>query len=319
MYRSRSFPLAAALLATLLSTSAAHALVICAKEDLANPGHPKEKSKLYLKAACDPVKHEVSIGIETIGVVGTDATVKIAGANLQVVSGGGSTYGTPNGLGNVIVGYNAEIGVEQRGGSHNVVVGDGHTYGGTGGVVFGLDNWINSRSAVLGGHGNQTYTDAVILNGEYNTAQGAFSTASGYDNYAFGDYSNISGGQSNQALGVYSSVTGGYTNGAGGDWSSVTGGDQSVASANYSTVTGGHYNVVTGQNGSICGGRFNTVSASYASVSGGYGNDATGTDSVVSGGSNNTAAGGGSTVSGGANRSVSFSDDWRAGSLFEDF
>ena len=37
-------------------------------------------------------------------------TVIVSGANLQVVNGTGTTYGEPNALGNVIVGYNAERG-----------------------------------------------------------------------------------------------------------------------------------------------------------------------------------------------------------------
>ena len=51
----------------------------------------------------------------------------MTGANVQIVDGTGDTGGTPNGLGNLIVGYNASSG-DTRTGSHNLVVGDLHTY-----------------------------------------------------------------------------------------------------------------------------------------------------------------------------------------------
>jgi len=51
-----------------------------------------------------------------------------SGVNLHLRDGSGSTSGT-NGLGNLIIGYNEDEWVANpRNGSHNLVVGDNHTY-----------------------------------------------------------------------------------------------------------------------------------------------------------------------------------------------
>jgi hypothetical protein len=56
--------------------------------------------------------------------------VIFTGANVHVRSGSGETDGTPNGRGNLIVGYNeAAPGPSgYRSGSHNLLVGPAHTY-----------------------------------------------------------------------------------------------------------------------------------------------------------------------------------------------
>ena len=92
--------------------------------------------------------------------------VTITGANLHIVNGLGSTDcigdqgneipDCPNGLGNLIVGYNEprppELGEDFRTGSHNVVVGDGHNFSRFGGVVVGFRNTISGDfSSVSGG------------------------------------------------------------------------------------------------------------------------------------------------------------------------
>jgi hypothetical protein len=78
----------------------------------------------------------------------------------------------PNGLGNLIVGYNEprpEGFVNFRTGSHNVVVGQQHNFSGFGGLVVGFFNEISGDFAsVSGGFGN--------------TASGAFSSVSGGNN-----------------------------------------------------------------------------------------------------------------------------------------
>ena len=78
-------------------------------------------------------------------------TVLISGANLQVVSGGGSTGATVNGTGNIIIGYDEDNG-DDKSGSHNLVVGYGHTYSSYGGIVVGYENSITGEySSVSGG------------------------------------------------------------------------------------------------------------------------------------------------------------------------
>ena len=101
-------------------------------------------------------------------------TVLISGANLQVVSGEGSTDAPVNGRGNVIIGYDEEasfveswiLGLDKSG-SHNLIVGAGHKYTSFGGMV------------------------------------------AGYNNAIWGDFSSVSGGLNNYAVGNFSSILGG--------------------------------------------------------------------------------------------------------------
>ena len=98
----------------------------------------------------------------------SDETVLISGANLQVVSGQGSTDALVNGTGNIIIGYDEEalFGNADKSGSHNLVVGYGHTYSSFGGIVVGYNNSIIGYfSSVSGGY--------------LNTASGVWSSVSG--------------------------------------------------------------------------------------------------------------------------------------------
>ncbi|MGH8063935.1 MAG: hypothetical protein ACRERE_01605 [Candidatus Entotheonellia bacterium] len=96
-------------------------------------------------------------------------TVIITGANLQIVNGVGQTScednlgnpipGCPNGLGNLLVGYNEPRdpsfpgvpGETIRTGSHNVVVGRFHNFAGVGGLVAGELNEILGDFAAVSG------------------------------------------------------------------------------------------------------------------------------------------------------------------------
>ena len=142
-----------------------------------------------------------------------DETVLISGANLQVVSGEGSTDATVNGTGNIIIGYDEDNfdGDAIKSGSHNLVVGEGHTYSSYGGIVVGYHNSIT---------------------GEYSSVLG------GYDNTASGPASSVSGGASNTASGFYSSVSGGEGNIASGYYSSASGGSHNTASEHYDSASG---------------------------------------------------------------------------------
>ena len=87
------------------------------------------------------------------GQGGSNETLRISGANLQIVNGEGST-GTVNGTGNLIVGYNRPVsgGESNRTGSHVIVCGDQNNYSSWGGFVSGTKNTITERfSNVLGG------------------------------------------------------------------------------------------------------------------------------------------------------------------------
>ena len=152
-------------------------------------------------------------------------TVLISGANLQVVSGSGETAEAVNGTGNIIIGYDEDSNSDKSG-SHNLVVGFGHTYSSYGGIVAGSNNSITGDYSSVSG-------------GRYNTASGLMSSVSGgYGNSASGYLSSVSGGNSNNASGEASSVLGGHTNNSFGSFSSVSGGFENTASPNYSTVSG---------------------------------------------------------------------------------
>ena len=220
--------------------------------------------------------------------------VVITGANLRIVNGLGSTSCTdaqfnpipncPNGLGNLIVGYNeprppADVsifGPDDRTGSHNVVVGQENNFSSFGGLVIGVVNGISGQfSSVSGGIGN----------------------------IASGSWSSVSGGDLNKASGIFSSVGGGLDN---------------RASGNGAAVCGGQVNTASGGTDTICGGVANTASGVQSSVSGGFQNTASGFRSSVSGGENNTASGEASSVSGGSNRTALGTENWAAGPLFAD-
>jgi hypothetical protein len=185
------------------------------------------------------------------------------GVNVHVRSGSGATYGTINGLGNLIVGYNeARATGSDKTGSHNLVVGRSHNYTSYSGLVAGYSNTVSG-------------TYASVSGGNNNLASGNQSSVSGgYLNTASGDYSSVSSGQNNESSGSRSSVSGGRNNVASGEYSSVSGGIWNTASRGYSSVSGGSSN---------------TASCGYSSVSGGQSNVASGTYSSVSGGRNNVA------------------------------
>ena len=119
----------------------------------------------------------------------------ITGAILYIVNGLGQTDcgsqeepipDCPNGLGNLIVGYNesrAEFdgGEDIRTGSHYVVVGQQHNFSRFGGVVVGRFNTISGDfSSVNGGTGNMvTGGTSVISGGQSNAANGFRSVVSG--------------------------------------------------------------------------------------------------------------------------------------------
>ena len=149
--------------------------------------------------------------------------VVITGANLRLVNGLGRTDCTaepdepipdcPNGLGNLIVGYNElrEFAENVRTGSHNVVVGRFHHFSRVGGLVVGDDNEIGGDFAVVSG-------------GQRNTARGDRSAVSGgLFNTASGEQSSVSGGQGNTASNDFAAVSGGHNRTAAGEFDWVAG------------------------------------------------------------------------------------------------
>jgi hypothetical protein len=181
--------------------------------------------------------------------------VFITGANLHIVNGLGRTDcgseekpipDCPNGLGNLIVGYNEPRdpefdGPDIRTGSHNVVVGQGHNFSNVGGLVVGLLNMISGRFASVSGGDSNTASGDVssVSGGILNTASGFLAVvSSGSGNMASGPGAAVSGGQLNTASGLLASVSGGTGNTASGDWSVVGGGRNRTAEGEFDWVAG---------------------------------------------------------------------------------
>jgi hypothetical protein len=248
--------------------------------------------------------------------------ITIRGANLHIVNGLGSTDcfdeegseipDCPNGLGNLIVGYNEPrdpiFGENIRTGSHNVVVGQFHNFSRFGGLVVGELNEISGGFAVVSG-------------GRFNTASGdSASVTGGNNNLASGPFTVVSGGSANTASGFFAPGNGPVA-------AVVSGGGGNTASGNFAVVSGGESNIASFDGAVVSGGARNTASGLASSVSGGGinffngeepGNTASGDFASVSGGQGNTASGFTSSVSGGLNRTAAGDFDWVAGSLFED-
>lgn len=254
------------------------------------------------------------------------------GINVQITNGAGATN-TINGLGNLVVGYDAprdlgdvvcsdgqfstqadceandEIWARNhKSGSHNIVGGDANSYSSFGGLLVGTQNVINRGVAsVSGGVFNIASAFYSSVSGGYaNAASGFYSSVSGGDfNTASGESSSVGGGFENTASGVWSSVSGGAFNDAIGDQSSVSGGGSNTAKGDRSSVSGGELNDASGSWSSVSGGRANTASVESSSVSGGELNIASGQKSSVSGGNENIARGVQSSVTGGRNNIAS--------------
>ena len=271
------------------------------------------------------------LSIEQIpdGVGGLAQTLRVTGANFQIVSGSGATNGNPllpsstlltstNGLGNLIVGYN-ELGNpngDDRTGSHNIVVGHKNTYTEFGGLIAARQNSITSPFAsvsggrrnlasglgasVSGGNRNTAGdVNSAIGGGVYNLAVGVYSSVSGgVFNSATGFVTAVSGGRYNTASGAYASVSGGSSNLASGGGSSATG-FNNEAGGSYSTISGGRNNTAMGFSSSISGGRFNIATGPYSSISGGKTGKSDGYATSISGGQYNTANDNFASISGG--------------------
>src|SRR5215471_8646740 len=102
--------------------------------------------------------------------------VTITGANLRILNGLGATD-TINGVGNIIVGYNEERSPEcpvfpcinERTGSHNVIVGRGQNFTSFGGLVVAQFNTISGQwASVSGGFGNTASGSVASVSGGQN-------------------------------------------------------------------------------------------------------------------------------------------------------
>jgi hypothetical protein len=201
-----------------------------------------------------------------LSVEQTTKTVVFSGANIVIRSGSGYTDdgGSLEGLGNLFIGYNEDSDSDEvQTGSHNLIIGDEHSFTSYGGIVAGYDGAIS---------------------GAYSTISG------GLSNTASGDYSSISGGSHNTASGERSAIGGGGENIASAYNSAIIGGEGNETSSSYATISGGAYNVASNYYASVSGGVFNTASGNFSSVSGGGYNTASGSSSSISGSNYQTAS-----------------------------
>jgi hypothetical protein len=109
-----------------------------------------------------------------VNAVTSEDTLLFTGMNVQLVKRSGQTDSSANGAGNLILGYNTStVGAgDQKTGSHDLIVGDQHTYTRTSGVVAGLNNTLSNDWAFVAG-------------GFRNTASGLQSFVGGaHDNLA---------------------------------------------------------------------------------------------------------------------------------------
>ena len=206
--------------------------------------------------------------------IGGKPTITVRGANLQIVSGSGSTDAAVNGAGNLVVGYNEAPGIQT--GSHNLLLGTSQEF-----TSFG-----------------------AIVGGSHNRAAGSYSTVLGYQNTASGTRTTVSGGSRNTAAGTSSAIGGGYANRADSPYSAIVGGCENRTSA--TTQATGDERFCGAQDAfqSILGGHSNSAMGLFSSIGGGWKNITSKGGASVSGGSNNLANGPLSSVAGGAFRTV---------------
>ena len=231
------------------------------------------------------------------------STLTFSGINVAIVNGSGTTDGTTNGLGNLVLGYNENPWTAARTGSHSLVIGMEHEYTGWAGAVFGRHNTIGGDATSVTG-------------GESNTATGEYASVSGgSSNNAYGDYASVTGGLANTASGFIASVSGGQGNESHADISSILGGEAGIAgdpalgpdhSIGWAAViVGGALNEASGDNSTILGGSSNKAIGAYSGIVGGNSNTASNTYAIVGGGTNNSSLNAYSVVAGGVNNTSS--------------
>lgn len=134
--------------------------------------------------------------------------VVFSGCNVQIKKDNGN-YWAPNGLGNLIVGYNAKRTDGKstvRTGSHNIVFGNENSYSGTMSLVGGFRNDVRGLySAILSGQDN-------LLGTAYNNQPSMGVILTGHNNRTSGQFSLIGTGRYNLSAGLHTVVLTGRDN-----------------------------------------------------------------------------------------------------------
>jgi len=171
-----------------------------------------------------------------VSVDAKNKNIRITGANLQIVSGSGTSGGKVNGTGNLIIGYNENSGKKAQSGSHNLVIGNEHGYSSHSGIVTGFNSELKAPyAAILSGRNNiVSGSNSGIFGASYSLASGmTAAVCGGYANRATELRSTAVGGVFGKAVGRSSTVLGGYSNQASGLYSTVTGGYRNSTSIQY--------------------------------------------------------------------------------------
>ena len=211
------------------------------------------QSQIYAINNSDVMALESYLTVDTLSD-SRGPQVRLSGVNLQLVNGTGTTDGMPNGLGNLIIGYDL---VRTSG---NNICSDGNYSNDQANCVLYNNTWAISHKT--GSH--------YLIIGDYNNYSQYVGIVSGYTNTSNRSYASVVGGYYNTSSGSGSSVSGGKFNTASGNWSSISGGESNTIS-------------ISAGGSSISGGYGNTASATYSSVSGGNSRSATTTYNWVAG------------------------------------
>jgi hypothetical protein len=130
-------------------------------------------------------------------------------------------------------------------------------------------------------------------------------------------YNEVSGASGDERRGSHNLVIGSfhdYTSYAG-----FVGGTNNRITGSFACVITGERNQATGVQAAVLTGYENAANRTGGAILSGTNHTVSGNDACVVGGISNIASGERSVVGGGANRSVTGNDDWRAGTLFQDF
>jgi hypothetical protein len=237
------------------------------------------------------------------GVSRTTDGIAFEALDVHVRSGLGSTYhsgslgalGAPNGLGNVIIGYDEDDGRPEDAttGSHNLVVGPGHTYQGFGALLVGRGGTAGEHSAgalVVGLRGLADAHYAATIAGEFSSAEGAGAVViGGRGSAASGVDAIVVGGAASMASGARATAVGGVASAATGASAVAIGGQDSDAAGESSVVVAGLGNATEDDDTVAIGGAGNLVDGDLAVAAGGSDNRARGYLTVTVGGQNNEA------------------------------
>ena len=242
----------------------------------------------------------------------------LEGVNFQITRGSASSS-----AGNVIIGTNDVTDYTPnpaRTGTHNLIIGNGHEYTGSNGIVHGENNRLTSPyAAVIGGRkGHVTGPGAVLVGGLMNhiDTQDA-AVVGGYKNFIHNSasYSAILGGEADSLFQQFTCAVGGKQNKVGEDmsqdarWSVSIAGNQNNVAKRWSATVAGALNQTNGASSAIIGGQGNLTSGEGASTVGGFENSTVGARSVIMGGQNNIANGSRSIILGGRSNTTDATAD----------